>query len=148
MYETLMKLGSYRVDYLNVNARGTAGAFAFIVCGEPPGDPGHSASAKRILYTGLSLIQQTLGPNNLVAVYLDVDAIDNPQRPAFNQMKRDLRAGMFRRVFDLRATDLMANTRLARELERLYREVGGFDLLTFEGGAFKPVLLRASSALA
>jgi hypothetical protein len=148
MYETLMKLGSYRVDYLNVSTRGTTGAFAFTVCGEPPNENSYSASAKRILYTGLSLIQQTLGSNNLVAVYLDVDAIDNLHRPAYQQMKQDLRAGMFRRVFDLRASDLMANHILARELERLYREVGGFDLLTFEGGAFKPVLLRGTSALA
>lgn len=148
MYETLMKLGSYRVDYLNVSARGTTGAFAFTVCGEPPNDASYGASAKRILYTGLSLIQQTLGPNNLVAVYLDVDAIDNLQRPAYEQMKQDLRAGMFRRVFDLRAEDLMAIPALAREVERLYHEVGGFDLLTFAGGAFKPVLLRGSSALA
>jgi hypothetical protein len=148
MYETLMKLGSYRVDYLNVRSRGTTGAFAFTVCGEPLNDAGYNASVKRILYTGLSLIQQTLGPDNLVAVYLDVDALDNPHRPAYSQMKKDLRAGMFRRVFDLRASDLMNIPALAREIDRLYREVGGFDLLTFEGGAFKPVLLRGSSALA
>ncbi len=147
MLEALMRNGSHRVDYLNVNARGTPEAFAFYVCGDLPQNAAYSSTAKRSLYAGLSLIQQTLGPENLVAVYLDVNSTHNITRPAYVQMKRDLRAGMFRRVFILQGNGLTAGTESADDLDELYREVGGFDLLTYEHGAFKPVLLMSTGAL-
>lgn len=148
MLEALMRNGSHRVDYLNVNARGKPGAFAFYVCGDLPHNAAYSATAKRSLYAGLSLIQQALGPENLVAIYLDVNSVRNIARPAYVQMKQDLRAGMFRRIFILEGNGLSAERESAADLDALYREVGGFDLLTYEQGAFKPVLLVSSGALA
>ncbi len=148
MLEALMRSGSYRVDYLNVSARGKPEAFAFYVCGDLPHNAAYSATAKRSLYAGLSLIQQALGPENLVAIYLDVNSVKNITRPAYVQMKQDLRAGMFRRIFILQGNGLSAERESAADLDALYREVGGFDLLTYEQGAFKPVLLVSSGALA
>lgn len=147
MFDTLMRYGSHRVDYLNAHSRGKPAAFAFYVCGELPHNAAYSASAKRSLYAGLSLIQQTLGPENLVAVYLDVNSCRNVNRPAYVQMKTDMRSGLFRRVFVLQAEDLVGEVEAAHDLAVLYREVGGFDLLTYERGAFKPVLMMGSGAL-
>lgn len=148
MYQTFMRWGSYRVDYLNEAAMGAAEAFAFYVCGELPENETYSTAAKRSLYAGLSLIQQTLGPDNLVAVYLDVNSLDNIDRPAYVQMKLDMKAGLFRRVFAMNASDLLGRHERAEDIRDLYREVGGFDLLTFEQGAFKTVLLKGMGALA
>jgi hypothetical protein len=148
MFEILMKPGSHRVDYLNMNVVGKPAAFAFYVCGEISPNAIYSASAKRALLAGLSVIQATLGPENLVAVYLDVNSLVNLARPAYNRMKEDLRAGMFRRLFVLPSQDVMGESKTANDLGRLYQEVGGFDLLTFDQGAFKPVMLMRTSALA
>lgn len=148
MFEAFRKPGSHRVDYLNENARGTEEAFAFYVCGEIPRNAPYSQVAKRSLLAGLSLIQDTLGPENLVAVYLDVFSADHLARPAYLTLKEDMRSGMFRRIFVLRASDLMGERRTADDLKRLYREVGGFDLLTYDQGAFKPVMLSGTGSLA
>lgn len=138
----------HRVDYLNQDARGSAEAFAFYVCGELPQNASYSTTAKYELYSGLSLIQKALGPANLVAVYLDVNAFENLFRPAYVQMKEDMRAGMFRRVFVMNASDLLSGAEAAQDMRQLYRELGGFDLLTYEQGAFKPVMLKGMGALA
>lgn len=148
MFEALRTAGGHRVDYLNQQARGRDGAFAFYVCGDKPEEAAYSQTAKRSLLAGLSLIQQTLGPENLVAVYLDVNSIENIARPAYVQMKDDLRSGMFKRLFTLHAGDLIGEAESAEDLNQLYYEVGGFDLLTFEQGAFKPVWLSGTSSLA
>lgn len=148
MFEAFRKPGSHRVDYLNQDTMGTEGAFAFYVCGDVPKNAPYSQVAKRSLLAGLSLIQDTLGPENLVAVYLDVFSADHLSRPAYKQLKDDMRSGMFRRVFVLRASDLVGERHTAEDLKRLYHEVGGFDLLTYNDGAFKPVMLSSTGSLA
>lgn len=148
LHQALMRWGSYRVDYLNEPAMGTDAAFAFYVCGELPENAAYSAAAKRNLYTGLSLIQQTLGPDNLVAIYLDVNSLDNMDRPAYVQMKIDMKVGLFKRVFTMNASDLLGGRQRADDIRDLYQTVGGFDLLTYDQGAFKAVLLKGMSALA
>lgn len=138
----------HRVDYLNHNVRGSTEAFAFYVCGDLPQNSPYSATAKYELYSGLNLIQKALGPANLVAVYLDVNRLDNLSRPAYVQMKADMRLGMFRRVFVMNAADLLGSMEAVQDMRQLYRELGGFDLLTYAQGAFKPVMLKGMGALA
>lgn len=147
MFETLIRAGGHRVDYVNDRSMGKEGAFAFYACGELPWGAAYSASAKHSLYAGLSLIEQTWGYENLVAVYLDVASPSHPARPAFCQMKEDLRKGLFRRVFVLRASDLTGDGRACFDLQSLYQEIGGFDLLTFDQGSFRTQCLMECSEL-
>jgi hypothetical protein len=130
MFETLMKVGGYRVDYLNPIVRGNRRAFAFYVRGELPAGEAYSVVAKRHLFAGLDYIQQELGQHNLVAIYLDVSPLRNIVRPAYQQLKVDMRSGMFRRVFAYRYSDFAGDPGVNEDLARLFEEVGGFDLVT------------------
>jgi hypothetical protein len=135
MFETLMKPGSCRTDYFNEQAVGTETAFGFYVCGELEPQAAFSLSGRRSLLGGLSIIQQELGPQNLVAIYLDVSSPECNARPAYHQMKRDLRAGMFRRVFVFRSCILARGKGMLADLCQLSDEIGGFELITYDGGA-------------
>ena len=135
MFETLMKPGSYRVDYFNDQAVRTDSAFGFYVCGELEPHAVFSQSGRRNLLAGLSIIQQELGPQNLVGIYLDVSATECTTRLAYHQMKLDLQAGMFRRVFIFRSCMLVCGKGLLADLSQLAHEIAGFELLTYENGA-------------
>jgi hypothetical protein len=144
MFDVLTHMGGYRVDYLNKQAAGSPQALGFYVRGELDENQPYARDAKRRLYAGMLVIQQELGANNLVSVYLDVDRPDNLQRPAYQQMKRDLRDGLFRRVFAFDLQDLAGAQNAVHDLYRLYEELQGFDLLTYETGAFRPALFCRS----
>jgi len=98
MFETLTKTGGYRVDYLNRSVQGRPEAVALYVCGSLSRGQSYSADAKRRLYAGLAFVHEHMGLENLVGVYLDVDSIEKPSYTAYNQMKRDLRQGLFRQT--------------------------------------------------
>jgi len=135
MFETLMKPGSSRVDYFNEQAVGTESAFGFYVCGELEPQAAFSLSGRRNLLGGLSVIQQDLRPQNLVAIYLDVNSSDCSARLAYHQMKHDLRAGLFRQVFVFRSCMLVRGKEMLADLCQLSDEIGGFELITYDGGA-------------
>ena len=63
------------------------------MCGEILPDTVFSESAKRVLQIGFSLIQETLGPENLGAVYLDVNFLKAIFRPADMRMKEEMWMG-------------------------------------------------------
>jgi len=71
-----------------------------------------------------------------VAVYIDVDIIENLNRPAYQQMKRDLCGGMFRRVFVADLHDLLGYSRADEDLMDFSAEIGGIELLS--GGSIWP----------
>jgi hypothetical protein len=135
MFETLMNPGSYRVDYFNEQAVRTDTAFGFYVCGELEPQAVFSQSGRRNLLSGLSIIRQELGPQNLVAIYLDVHTPEFNSRPAYHQMKGDLRAGMFRKVFIFRSCILVRGKGMLADLSQLASEIEGFELIIYEGGA-------------
>lgn len=132
MFEALMKMGGYRVDYLNRQAAGSPQALGFYVRGQLEDGQPYSKEAKRRLYTGLAVIQALLGSENLVSVYVDVNHPDNLSRPAYVQLKNDLRQGLVRRVFTVDINDLAGAPNAVEDLRNVYREVGGFDLLEFD----------------
>ena len=74
MFETLMKSGSYRVDYFKDQAAGTPQALGFYACGDIPSQAPFSQTARHNLLAGLIVIQHHFGISNLVAIYLDVHA--------------------------------------------------------------------------
>jgi hypothetical protein len=144
MFETLMKSGSYRVDYFKDQAAGTPQALGFYACGDIPSQAPFSQSARHNLLAGLIVIQHHFGISNLVAIYLDVHAsrphLQQAIRPAYEQMKGDLRTGLFKRAFVFSACPLKNGQDILEDLCQFYAEIDGFELITFEKGAVKTLL--------
>lgn len=134
MFETLMKHGGHRVDYLNPSARGSRNSLAFYVCSDLPARAAYSIEAKRHLFAGLEYVQRVLGEQNLVAIYLDVNSPVAFERPAYEQMKRDLRDRYFRRLFVYSLYDLVSSEDMLDDLSDLYAQVGGFELISAAEG--------------
>jgi hypothetical protein len=133
MFETLRKPGSFRIDYLNSNARGLHDAFAFYVRGELVDDAPYSLAAKHHLCAGLSVIRKNMNCDRLVAIYVDINPAYNLYRPAYVQMKHDLRAGYFRRIFTFQSGDLLGDWSAEKDLKKLYQDINGFDVLSYQG---------------
>jgi len=134
MFETLRKQGSYRIDYLNQAARGSPEAFAFYVRGELEQGAPYSVSAKRHLRAGLNIIRKNMNCDFLVAIYLDINTAQNLHRPAYLQMKQDLHAGYFHRVFTLHAADLIGDNAVMEDLIKLSQDISGLDVFTYQEG--------------
>ncbi len=132
MFETLMRSGAYRVDYLNRAAIGAPAAFGFYVRGELPAQTRYSITAKHHLFAGLDVIKRLLGMGNLVAIYVDIDDGSNLKRPAYLQLKQDLRKGLFRRVFVYDANDLLGAPAAFEDLWMLHEELSDFGLLAYD----------------
>jgi hypothetical protein len=132
MFEALRRFGGYRVDYMNEAEVGSANAVAFYVCGDLPAGAPYSQNAKHRLLMGLEVMRANFGLQNLVAVYLDVNSPDNLERPAYMQMKQDLQSGKFRRLFVWPDCSLLVNLAARSEMLKLYMEVGGFEMLTYD----------------
>jgi len=142
MFATLMKSGSYRVDYFKDQAAGSPQALGFYACGDIPSQAPFSQSARHNLLAGLIVIQHHFGISNLVAIYLDVHPPDPQQaiRPAYEQMKRDLREGLFKRAFVFSTCRLKNGQDMLEDLCQFYAEIDGFELITFVNGAPKTLL--------
>ena len=132
MLSNLMRAGGHCVNYLNLHSRGLSAAFGFYVCDEMQEGAAYSRPAKRRLYQGLCVIQAKFGWENLIGVYVDVSRPGNLSRCAYQQMKEDLRAGFFRRVFVVCLRDLLGDPTICQELEKLSLEVGGFELIQIQ----------------
>ncbi len=98
MFTTLITMGAYRVDYFHPERFCTAGAVGLYVSGAKNADMHYSKTAKRQLLEGLCYLKRTSEIKNLVAVYLDTLAVDCSQRPAFQQMMKDVRKGMLSKI--------------------------------------------------
>lgn len=118
MFETLMKNGSYRIDYLNHSSRRKAESIALYICGAIEENELYSRSAKRRLYMGLGLIAQKYECQNLVAVYLDVCSGDSSSRPALARLNEDARKGYFHRVFIYASTNSLECRKIHDELRK------------------------------
>ena len=129
MLSELMRAGGHCVNYLNMHSRGLPAAFGFYVCDEMQEGAAYSRLAKRRLYQGLCVIQAKQGWEKLVGVYVDVSKPGNLSRAAYRQMKEDLRAGFFRRVFVVCPRDLFGDPVICRDIEKLNRQVDGFELI-------------------
>lgn len=129
MLETLLKFGSHRVDYFDRSGRNPR-AFAFYVRGDIEIDERFSHEAKCQLYTGLAWIKQVMGLKDLAAVYIDINQLDNLQRSAYVQLKKDLHAGMFSRVFVVNKSALSGTPVANADLAALRKSVKNFELLS------------------
>ncbi len=134
MLDTLMTIGSYRVSYFNESLNVNPQAFGFYIRGEKGSRDAYSRDAKSQLYAGLMLIQDKLQMNNLRGIYVDVDTLENLQRPAYMQLKHDLISGYFRRVFVLKESALLGTPSAENDLRRVFGLCGGFELLVCRDG--------------
>jgi len=137
MFEVLMQKNGYRVDYFEQNAQ-TPNSFAFYVCGRLKMGECYSSQAKRNLYAGLSVFARNNAWKHLAAVYLDVCGESSKERKAYLQLKADVRAGMFTKVFVMRLEDLASSTADMDELRQLEKEVKGFEVCVLQKGEFNP----------
>ncbi len=140
----LMKDGGNRVEYIHVGAAGTPAAVGFYVCGEPWGQAAAADNVKQRLYAGLYRVEQELGSQNLVAIYVDVGRRALERRPAYRQLVRDLRAGMFRRVFVLSLRDLAERPEERTRLQHLLKELDGLEIIRYDTRACRLVALSAA----
>ncbi|PKO00991.1 MAG: hypothetical protein CVU43_13600 [Chloroflexi bacterium HGW-Chloroflexi-5] len=148
MLEAMTKFGGYRVDYLHHGLEKDQKAFAFYLRAEIITGDSYSREAKRQLYTGLTIIKQHLEFNHLAGIYLDVDSLDNLNRPAYLQMKQDMLKGMFKRLFVLDERAVMGNPDADHDMLMLFIHTRGFELFTCKNGECLPLeLLRVLEPL-
>jgi hypothetical protein len=131
MLDTLMKFGAYRVNYFEPLIPKNPDAFGFYVRAEIEEGQAYSHEAKHQLYTGLDLIQRVLGMNNLVGIYMDINCLKNLQRPAYQQMKKDIISGYFRRILVLDTVAIKGCPGSEKDLNELAYLVGGLDMLVW-----------------
>ncbi len=139
MLGAMMKFGAFHISYLNPVVDKYRKAFGFYLRAEISAGDGYSRGAKRQLYSGLMLIQHKLEMHNLVGIYLDVDSLDNLERPAYQQMKQDMLNGMFKRLFVLDEKAIMGSPTADIDLMKLFIKMGGFELLTCKNGECVPL---------
>jgi hypothetical protein len=133
MLDTLMKFGAYRVNYFESLIRENPEAFGFYIRAEIEEGQAYSHDAKHQLYAGLDLIQRVLGMNNLVGIYMDINCLMNLQRPAYQQMKKDIVAGYFRRILVLDTAAINGCPGSEQDLNELSTIVGGLEMIVWQG---------------
>lgn len=134
MLDTLMRIGAYRVSYFNNSLNVNPLVFGFYIRGEKAAQDAYSRDAKQQLYAGLMLIHSKLQMHNLRGIYVDVDVVENFQRPAYMQLKRDLISGYFRRVFVLDESAFLGTRPAEDDLREVYDLCGGFELVICRNG--------------
>lgn len=134
MFSAMMKYGSYKIDYLNRSQMGNNQAIGLYVLGDILAEQPYSRNAKHALFTGLLLLREQVGINRIVAVYLDINTADNPGRPAYQQMKNDMKAGMFRKVFVESPLQLTGSDENNMDWWNFYRELPSCEIWTAVDG--------------
>lgn len=129
MLDTLMKVGAHRIEYFESVSSISSSAFGFYIRGEKNTRDIYSRDAKFQLYAGLVLIHENEQMRNLAGIYVDVDALENLQRPAYVQLKKDLVSGRFNRLFVLDESALLGLPAADEDVCNLYIETGGFELM-------------------
>ncbi|NPV55924.1 MAG: hypothetical protein HPY76_04505, partial [Anaerolineae bacterium] len=92
----------------------------------------YSMHARLHMLAGFQVIMTELGLRRLVAVYLDIAQCDQVVRPAYDQMKSDLLAGVFCQLFVFRVADLAPCPAVLDELSSLRSQVPAFEILAFD----------------
>mgnify|MGYP001768280892 CR=1 FL=1 len=141
MLDTLMKIGAYRVEHFDFDNQADPSAFGFYIRGEKTATGAYSKDAKAQLYAGLMLILAKQMIGHLRGIYVDVDSLENLQRPAYRQMKIDLQTGLFKRIFVPDVSALMGTPRANEDVRQLFQMVGGFELMICRDGDCTPLEL-------
>ncbi len=145
MLDVLMKLGGHRIDYFEGNAAGISDGAAFYLRADPPVDDLYSRESKHQLYLGLAIIAASVGLHKLVGIYIDVNHLNNVNRPAYQQLKLDLLDGLFRKVYVIDSRALLGHPTADADICDLYWSAGGFEMITFENGMSQPIAIGCGS---
>ena len=129
MLDTLMKFGAYRVEHFEPLNQLNPECFGLYIRAEIEKGQVYSHEAKHQLYMGLDLIHRLLGMQNLAGIYLDIDCLKNMQRPAYQQMKRDILAGSFCRILVLNPMVISGCPGSESDLHELAGCMGCLELL-------------------
>jgi hypothetical protein len=132
MLDSLMKFGAHRVNYFEALKQNNPEAFGFYIRAEIPEGQAYSHEAKYQLYAGLDLIQRCLGMKNLAGIYVDIDCLKNLQRPAYQQLRRDVLSGHFHRILVFDRLSISGCPGSDRDLAELSAQVGGVELLVWQ----------------
>ncbi len=152
VFEAMMRYGAYRIDRMNPERMGKPEAIALYVLGDLPHQQSYSRRAKHHLLTGLMIVRQELGIQNLVGVYLDINDGSNLERPAYQELKRDLRAGVFRRILFIPGEEVGGLDPSLQGWRQFFIDLPSCELLIFQSGHIRRInrrnLRRCGSALA
>jgi len=148
MLDVLMKFGAHRIDYLESSAAGVSDGAAFYLRADSPAEEQYNREAKHQLYQGLALIAASIGLHKLVGVYIDVNDLENINRPAYQRLKMDLLDGMFRKVFVVNTNALLGHPAADADIRDLYWSAGGFEMITLENGRVEPLAIGCGSLAA
>ncbi len=140
MLDAMMRFGAYRVEYLHSGLPMDRLAFGFYLRAELTASDQYSRNTKHQLYSGLTLLKRKAQMGHLVGIYLDVNSLDNLERPAYQQMKHDVANGLFRRVFVLDETALIGTPAADDDLLQLFIQTGGFEVFTCRNGECVPLV--------
>lgn len=133
MLATLKKFGSYRIDRFQ-KAAITGNEFGFYIRPRMHPNGGYYADAKSQLYYGLAMIYAMGELENLAGVYIDMDELDNLQRPAYRAMKQDMMDGCFAKVLIVEREALLGSPIAEADLYSFCREITGLELFRFQAG--------------
>ena len=139
MLDVLMKNGGHRIDYFESGTEIISDAAALYIRAEMPDDAHYDHQAKHQLYQGLAIISAKIGFQKLAGIYIDVNNLENLERPAYQRMKQDLLDGMFRRIYVLDSNAILGHPAADADLRDLYWSAGGFELISYENGVAEPL---------
>jgi len=142
MLDTLMKFGAYRVDYFEKQHQWNPNSFGFYIRAEVEDGFPYNRESKHQLYEGLDLIQNKLGMGNLVGIYLDVNCLRNLNRPAYQQMKKDIADGLFSRILILEEAAIFGCPGTEQDLLDLANHVGSIHVWIWDGNSIRPKIVE------
>ncbi len=139
MLGALTKFGGYRIDHFEQN-QCNADAFVLYVRGGLTAGSSYSLEAKRQLYRGLALIQSFLGLEKLAGVFVDVNDLQNVERPAYQQMKREILSGTIKRVLILDRSALFGIPAADEDVVNLIQKVKDLEIFTVISGRVQYII--------
>jgi hypothetical protein len=141
MLEALLKFGGYRVDRF-FKAEQSGEEFALYLCSWQQTKGNYCLAAKHQLQYGLAQIHAHGQLKNLAGIYIDINLPEQLNRPAYLELKQDLRQGKFQRVLVLEDELIVGNCDVERDWQALAAEVPGLKFFTFERGEWTSIVMQ------
>lgn len=141
MLEALLKFGGYRVDRF-FKAEQSGEEFALYLCSWQQTKGNYCLAAKHQLQYGLAQIHAHGQLKNLAGIYIDINLPEQLNRPAYLELKQDLRQGKFQRVLVLEDELIVGKCDVERDWQALAAEVPGLKFFTFERGEWTSIVMQ------
>ncbi|MHB8135234.1 MAG: hypothetical protein ACYDH1_13550 [Anaerolineaceae bacterium] len=119
MFTRLLTKDTHQQEYLNFKNAGDEFAFGLYIRASMQNSKPYCVEAKHRLYLCLDHISQFLDKEKLVAIYFDIKCDQNNQFTAFDQMVRDIKAGMFSKMMCFDLAELFEEPYLTKKIDDL-----------------------------